>query len=80
VSKECEELSISGAITAVYVLGEDNITLQSVNRIIMDSEKVEFLNIGGLKGLKLNSMNLYEYKELKELMDSINRNNEWNTE
>ncbi len=80
VSKECEKLNISGAIIAVYVLGEDNITLQSVNRIIMDSEKVEFLNIGGLKGLKLNSMNLYEYKELKELMDNINRNNEWNTE
>ena len=66
VSKDCEELDISEAITSVFVLGEDDITLQSVNRIIMDSEKVEFLNVGGLKSLKLNSMNLYDYNSLKE--------------
>ena len=75
VSKECEELDISGAITSVYVLGEDNITLESVNRIIMDSEKVEFLNVGGLKSLKLNSMNLYEFKSLQEEMRFFNENN-----
>ena len=82
VSKECEELDISGAITSVYVLGEDNITLESVNRIIMDSEKVEFLNVGGLKGLNLNSMSLYDYNSLLEEMRYINENkiNIWNTE
>ena len=72
VSKECEELDISEAITSVYVLGEDNITLQSVNRIIMDSEKVGFLNVGGLKSLRLNSMNLYDYNSIQEEIKYIN--------
>ena len=72
VSKECKELDISEAITAVYVLGEDNITLQSVKRIITDSERISYLNVGGLKTLKLNSLNLYEIEELKEEMDYIN--------
>lgn len=72
LSKDCRELDISGAITSVYVLGDDNVTLQSVNRIIMDAHKVSFLNIGGLKTLKLNSLNLYEIQELKEEMDYIN--------
>lgn len=73
VSKECEELDISGAITSVYVLGEDNVTLQSVNRIIMDSEKVGFLNVGGLKSLRLNSMNLYDYNSIQEEIKYINK-------
>lgn len=72
VSKECNELDITEAITSVYVLGEDDITLEAVNRIIMDSEKVEFLNVGGLKSLKLNSMNLYEYNSIKEEIKYIN--------
>ena len=72
VSKECEELDISGAITSVYVLGGDNVTLQSVSRIIMDSEKVGFLNIGGLKSLRLNSMNLYDYNSIQEEIKYIN--------
>ena len=72
VSKECEELDISGAITSVYVLGEDDVTLQSVNRIIMDSEKVGFLNVGGLKSLRLNSMNLYDYNSIQEEIKYIN--------
>lgn len=80
VSKECKELDISGAITSVYVLGEDDITLQLVKRIIMDTEKISFLNVGGLKSLKLNPMNLYDYEELIELMNNINKNNQWNTE
>jgi len=80
VSKDCKELDVTGAITSVYVLGEDNITLQSVNRIIMDSEKVEFLNVGGAKCLKLNSRNLYDYNSLQEEMNYINDHHLWNTE
>ena len=77
ISKDCKELDISGAITSVYVLGDDNITLQSVNRIIMDSRKVDFLNINGAKCLKLNSMNLYEYNSLQEEIKYINDNQLW---
>lgn len=80
VSKNCMCLDISDAITSVYVLGEDNITLQAVKRIIMDTERISFLNVGGLKSLSLNPMNLYEYEEMKELMDNINNENIWNTE
>lgn len=74
VSKECERLNISGAITSIYVLGEDDVTLQSVNRIVMDSKKVEYLYIGGLDILKLNSMNLYDRDSLIEEMKYINEN------
>ena len=77
ISKDCEFIDISDAITSVYVLGEDNITLQLVKRIIMDTERISFLNVGGLKSLKLNPMNLYDYEEMK---NNINRNNQWNTE
>lgn len=82
VSKECKELDISNAITSVYVLGEDDITLQSVKRIIVDTEKITFLNVGGLKSLKLNPTNLYDYEELQEEIRYINENNIniWNTE
>ena len=72
VSKECKEVDISEAITSVYVLGEDDITLQLVKRIITDTQKISFLNVGGLKTLKLNSLNLYEIEMLKEEMDYIN--------
>ena len=72
VSKECKELDISEAITSVYVLGEDDITLQLVKRIITDTQKISFLNVGGLKTLKLNSLSLYEIEMLKEEMDYIN--------
>ena len=82
VSKECKDLDISDAITSVYVLGEDNITLQLVKRIIMDTERISFLNVSGLKSLHLNPMNLYDYEELQEEIKYINENhiNIWNTE
>lgn len=82
VSKECKELDISGAITSVYVLGEDNITLQLVKRIIMDTGKIAFLNVCGLKKLYLNPMNLHDYEELQEEIKNINDNNIniWTTE
>ena len=72
ISKNCEELDISNAITAVYVLGEDDITKQAVSRIIMDSEKVEFLSVGGLNSLNLNPMNLFDYMSLKEELKNMN--------
>jgi len=73
LSKEPDvALDISDAIMSVYVLGEDDITLQLVKRIITDTQKISFLNVGGLKTLKLNSLNLYEIEELKEEMDYIN--------
>ena len=66
ISKGCDFLDISDAITSIYVLGEDEITLESVRRIIMDSEKVTFLNVGGIKTLILNPINLYDYEIAKE--------------
>ena len=74
VSKECEYLDISGAITSVYVLEEDDITLQSVNRIVGDSKKIEYLYVGGLDILKMNSMSLYDRDSLIEEMRYINEN------
>lgn len=74
ISKECQELDISGAITSVYVMGEDDITLQSVKRIVMDSKMVEYLYVGGLNFLKLNSMSLYDKESLIEKMRNINEN------
>lgn len=67
LSKELDAvLDISDAITSVYVLEEDNITLQLVKRIITDTQKISFLNVGGLKTLKLNPLNLYEIECIKE--------------
>ena len=65
-------LDITDAITSVYVLGEDNVTLQSVKRIITDTERISFLNVGGLKTLKLNPMNLYDYETIKEELRILN--------
>ena len=65
VSKEYEYLDISGAITSVYVLGEDDITLQSVNRIVGDPKMIEYLNVGGLDILRMNSINLHNRDSLK---------------
>lgn len=66
VSKECKELDITGAINSVYVLGEDDITLQSVHHIVKDSKKIALLNVSGLKILKLNSMSIYDRNLLVE--------------
>ena len=51
---------------------EDNVTLQAVRRIITDSKKVNFLEVGGLKTLKLKEFNLFEYEELQEEMRQWN--------
>ena len=67
ISKECHEIDISNAITRVYVLGEDIITLQAVKNIVQDIEKISFLNIGGFS-LKLQETQLKEYEELQELI------------
>jgi len=72
VSKEWDFLDITGAINSVYVLGEDDISLQSVNRIVGDSKKIEYLYVGGLDILKLSSMNLYDRDSLIEEMKYIN--------
>ena len=74
VSKECDFLDITGAISSVYVLGEDDITLQSVNRIVGDSKKIEYLYVGGLDILKMNSMNLHDRDSLIGEMRFINEN------
>ena len=56
----------------MYVLGEDDITLQSVNRIVGDSKKIEYLNVGGLDILRMNSMNLHDRDTLMEEKRYIN--------
>ncbi len=71
ISKNCEYIDISDAIISVYVLGEDDITLQSVKRIVMDTKKITYVNVGGLKSLNLNPMNLYDAEELQEEMKYI---------
>ena len=73
ISKENNvSLDITEAITSVYVLGEDNVTLESVKRIITDTERISFLNVGGLKTLKLNPMNPYDYETIKEELRFLN--------
>jgi hypothetical protein len=71
ISKNCEYLDISDAVIAVYVLGEDDITLQSVKRIVMDTKKISYVNVGGSESRNLNPMNLYEVEELQEEMKYI---------
>ena len=82
ISKDCKYLDISDAITTVYVLGEDDITLQSVKRIVMDTKKISYLYMSGLDICELNSMSLHDKEELQEEMKYINDNkiNIWNTE
>ena len=55
----------------IYVLGEDDITLQSVKRIVMDTKKISYVNVGGSESRNLNPMNLYEVEELQEEMKYI---------
>lgn len=73
ISKDCKELDISGAITSVYILGDDEITLQSIRRIVGDTKMINGLSVGGGNGLQLQIINLYEYDEMQELM----RNYKW---
>ena len=71
VSKDCKYLDISDAVMCIYVLGEDDITLQSVKRIVMDTKKISYVNVGGSESRNLNPMNLYEVEELQEEMKYI---------
>ena len=73
LSKNCDYFDVSDAITSVYVLNGDEVTLESVKRIIMDTHKVSFLQVGGLKSLGLNPMTLYDYEDLQETMKELNR-------
>ena len=70
--KNCDYLDVSDAITMVYVLNGDEVTLESVKRIVMDTHKVSFLQVGG-KSLGLNSMTIYDYDDLQETMRELNR-------
>ena len=72
LSKNCEYLDISDAITMVYVLNGDEVTLESVKRIVMDTHKVSFLQVGG-KSLGLNPVTIYDYDDLQETMKELNR-------
>lgn len=72
LSKNCDYLDVSDAITMVYVLNGDEVTLESVKRIVMDTHKVSFLQVGG-KSLGLNSMTIYDYDDLQETMRELNR-------
>ena len=49
----------------VYVLNGDEVTLESVKRIVMDTHKVSFLQVGG-KSLGLKPMTIYDYDDLQE--------------
>ena len=71
LSKNCDYLDISDAITMVYVLNGDEVTLESVKRIVMDTHKVSFLQVGG-KSLGLNPMTIYDYDDLQETMRELN--------
>lgn len=73
LSKNCDCLDVTDAITSVYVLNGDEVTLESVKRIIMDTHKVSFLQVGGLKSLRLNSMTLYDYEDIQGLINELNR-------
>lgn len=65
ISKDCESLDISDAITSVYVLGDDNITLESVSSIVKNPKMISLLCVGGLDGKKLSPIKLYEMNEIK---------------
>ena len=65
LSKNCDYLDVSNAITSIYVLNGDEVTLESVKRIIIDTRKVSFLQVGGLNSLELNSMTIHEYDDLR---------------
>lgn len=82
ISKNCDHLDISNAITAIYVLEEDNVTLQSVKHIVMDTKIISYLHVSGLNIRELNSITLSDKEELQEEMKYINDNkiNIWNTE
>ena len=73
LSKNCDCLDVSDAITSVYALNGDDVTLESVKRIVMDTHKVSFLQMGGLKSLGLNSMTIYDYEDLQETIRELNR-------
>ena len=65
ISKDCESLDISDAITSVYVLGDDNITLESVSSIVKNTKMISLLCVGGIDGQKLNPINMYDLNEIK---------------
>ena len=72
LSKDCDYLDVSDAITMVYVLNGDEVTLESVKRIVMDTHKVSFLQVCG-KSLGLNPMTIYDYDDLQETIRELNR-------
>lgn len=72
LSKNCEYLDVSDAIVSVYVLNGDDVTLESVKRIVVDTHKVSFLKVSG-ESLGLNSMTISEYEDLQETIREFNR-------
>jgi len=72
LSKDCDYIDVSEAITMVYVLNGDEVTLESVKRIVMDTHKVSFLQVGG-KSLGLKPMTIYDYDDLQEAIRELNR-------
>ncbi len=65
ISKDCESLDISDAITSVYVLEDDEVTSQAVELIVKNTIMISLLCVGGIDGKKLNSINMYELNEIK---------------
>jgi hypothetical protein len=65
ISKDCESLDISDAITSVYVLEDDEVTSQAVELIVKNTKMISLLCVGGIDGQKLNPINMYDLNEIK---------------
>ena len=65
ISKDCESLDISDAITSVYVLEDDEVTSQAVELIVKNTKIISLLCVGGIDGQKLNPINMYDLNEIK---------------
>ena len=72
---ECE-IGISNAITGIYVL-HDNSTINRIEEIVKDDSLINFLFIAGTDNLKLESINLKEYRELLETMRRHNEGKDY---
>lgn len=78
ISKNADYIDISHAITHVYVLNTDEITVECVKRITKNSKKVELISVGGINNVHMSSTNLYTLEHDRAELQKLNRLKESN--
>lgn len=72
VSKTAKEIGIADAIIGVYVLYTNDSTLDRIEEVVKDDKIINLVRTEGIKSINLGAINLWNIRDLQEMMRKMN--------